>query len=391
MLAALTLMNRTWLLTILAISCILLATLKQYELSSLKPFFKAERTIKLARFAEAKKNLNLPDQELLELWESMLTGRSAPLNKWMKDQYRVLGLNHLFTPSGFHLSSILTPLARVLKGLRWQLIILLVVGLGLCWVPGMGALKRMVWIKAAQSLCGLKIGFVLALLVDCLFGSFQDGALSFTYSFLFLGIIYSGAKGAGLAMWFFLAQMILAHFQGNNISPLLMVISPLLNFAFALVMPLLLILAIPLCQWQLLTGLWFLSGLQKLVSLAAHFITFVPTLEINVMMLVLVFAMLWRKTKLALAGILFFSGSLNLDLQKNPSLGTYDFVPQGNFIRTISKNSEDVIYFSDGKCNRKLVRGLWWETCSPAKRSMRKKLMKLSYPSSRQQRSSLRG
>ena len=94
------LMNRRWLLIILGISCTLLALLKQFELASLKPFYKPERTIKIERFAEAKQRLSQGEQELLELWESMLTGRSAPLNKWMKSQYQQLGLNHLFTPSG---------------------------------------------------------------------------------------------------------------------------------------------------------------------------------------------------------------------------------------------------------------------------------------------------
>jgi hypothetical protein len=211
---------------------------------SLQSFYKGEKTIRLERFSKVKNQYDIKDQELLELWESMLTGRVAPVSKWMKDRYKNLGLSHLFTPSGFHLSAILSPLFKIFQNTKFHFITLCLITFGLFFIPGQGALKRMSLIKLNQKIYGSKLGFVIALVLDTLFGTFQSGALSFTYSFLFLGIIYSGLEGIGLIFWFFLAQIILAYFQGTDISPLLLVLSPVLNLGFGVAMPLLFILAI---------------------------------------------------------------------------------------------------------------------------------------------------
>lgn len=361
-------MKRTWLLGILAISFFLLATLRSYELSSLKPFMSSQRSIKLSNFAQAKKGLSTPELELLELWESMLTGRSAPVSRWMKDQYRALALSHLFTPSGFHLSAVIMPVGWLLKTQTMKLGFFGLLALLLYFIPGMAALKRMLWVKASQNMLGLKIGFVIAMLMDVLFGSFQTAALSFTYSFLFLGIIYSGLKGASLIIWLFLAQLIIAFFQGSFVSPLLLLLSPLLNFSFALAMPLLFVLSIPLWNWQLHTGLYLLKGLQSLIHLSSQVTAIVPCLEIHIGLLMLISLFLFRRFKYSLALLVLTSSSLNLDLQKEPSMGRHEFYPQGELKQIVQKPLEDVAYYRDGKCNRKLIRGLWWERCSPSRR-----------------------
>lgn len=386
-------MNRPWMISFLALSLLLLGLLKAQELSSCGLFIKAERPVKFKNFSEAKKGLKGEEEELLELWESMLTGRSAPLSKWMKEKYRLLGLNHLFTPSGFHLSAVLNPLTLLFKSSKSRLILLSVVGLFLLWIPGQFALKRMVLIKGGQQLLDLKKGFIIALLLDVLFGSFQHSPLSFSYSFLFLGIIYSGAKGAALIIWFFLAQMILAYFQGNHISPLLLILSPLLNLGFGLVMPLLFLLAIPLYSWQLSVGLLFLKGLQLLVDTSVWLISLFPAWEVHLGVLTLIALILFRKFRFALLVFSFLCGSLNLDLQREMRMGTYDFYPRGELRKIVHKENEDVAYYSDGKCRRKLIRGMWFENCSPLKirRSKKKRFKKLSYPSSEHRRSSLRG
>src|SRR5690606_13223199 len=116
------------------------------------------------------------DQDLLKLWESILTGRSAPLAKWMKERYQTLGLNHLFTPSGFHISAVLFPFMKLIKGHYYQLLMLLLLAGGVLFLPGMSALKRMLLIKINQKILGQHLGFAGALFLDVLFGSFQEGA-----------------------------------------------------------------------------------------------------------------------------------------------------------------------------------------------------------------------
>lgn len=244
-------------------------------------------------------------------------------------------------------------------------------------MTGQGALKRMALIKLNQQLLGQKTGFILALLLDILFGSFMDSPLSFVYSFLFLGIIYSGS--GWLFLWFFFAQSLIAYFSGELISPLIMLLSPLLNLAFAVSMPFLFLLAFPLWHWQLHAGLLILSGLQKLVSLSATLSHYVPSWEINLGVLVCFALFYFRHHKSLALALLVLTTSLNLDQQKNPTFGPYDYVPQGHIVKIVSNDVGEIVYWSDGKCKRELVRGVWWEKCSPKRRSTRRfRLKKLS-------------
>ena len=231
----------------------------------------------------------------------------------------------------------------------------------------------------------------MALLLDLLLGSFQSGALSFSYSFLFLGIIYSGARGVGLIFWFFIAQLILAYFQNVGISPLLLIFSPILSFCFGLAMPMLFLLAIPLWNWQLELGLMILKSLQAIVDVAASCLQYVPTWEIHIGVLMLIGLFVYRRWKILIALVLLLSNSLNLDHGRVPSMGSYEFIPRGEMVRVLVRGEDEVIYFTDGKCQRRLVRGFWWEKCSPRRRSMGRKIKKLSYPSSTRRKSSLRG
>lgn len=335
------------------------------------PYYQAQKTYKLSNFEKAKKWVNKEELDLLELWESMLTGRSAPVARWIKDQFQELGLNHLFTPSGFHLSAIMLPFMKLIKTKSWQLGFLLMLAALIFSLRGQGALKRMLLIKIDQNLFGQKVGFILALLMDMLFGSFNESPLSFCYSFLFLGIIYSGSPL--LFLWFFFGQCLIAYFTGDHISPLIMIISPLLNLAFAMCMPLLFLLAIPLYHWQMIIGLKILWCLQKLVEWSGSLTSLIPSWEINLSVLLCFLFFYLRKRKCFALCLLTLTWSLNPDLEKIPSFGSQDFVPQGKIIKIVPNVLGETVYWSDGKCKRELIRGIWWEKCSSKRRSTRKK------------------
>ena len=280
-------MNKLWLLCIFIISFSLMAILRSRELSSLASYYKSERVLKIHHFSKVKAGLRGSDIDLFELWESILTGRSAPLAKWIKDRYKILTLNHLFTPSGFHLSAVLLPFMKFFKVPSYQIIILILMGTGLSFISGMGALKRMILIKTNQKLFGIKTGFVFALILDMLFGTFQNSTLSFTYSFLFLGLIYSGQRGISLIFLLFGAQMMIAFFQDVHLSPLLIILSPLLNFCFGLAMPLLFLLAIPMWEWQVRIAIYILRILQTLVDVSAQIVVKFPLIEVTMVTLIL--------------------------------------------------------------------------------------------------------
>ena len=374
-------MHKKWLISIFAITCIILATVKTWHSQKLVPYYKYEKSLKLSNFEKAKSKVDKKDLELLKLWESTMSGRSGPLSKMMKERYKTLGLNHIFTPSGFHLSAVLLPFMKILKRSHLQLISLIIIGLCLSTIDGLGALKRMVLIKGHQKIFGLHLGFCLALLVDIFFGSFQNSTLSFTYSFMFLGIIYAGFDGLALIFWFFIGQVVLAYFQDANISFLLLVFSPILNLAFGAVMPFLFLLSIPLWDWQLKCGISILRYVQTLVDFCAIVQSKFPSIEINIITLLFFLFFITRRWNLCLIVLIFLSNSLNMYPYKAPSNPTADFVPMGLPIKTIYKEKNVTVYFSDGRCSLKLVGGFWWESCSPRRRSNSKKLKKLSYHS----------
>lgn len=384
-------MNKRWLLAILTASITVLCILKSHELRALKPYFKHECVPKLQSFQEARQKVKKRDLEYLKLWESILTGRSAPLSKMIKERYKTLGLNHLFTPSGFHLSAVLFPFMKVASS-KFQLWILILIGIGLLFTPGLIALKRMVVIKIHQKILGIHLGFLISLAVDILFGSFQENTLSFTYSFLFLGIIYSGLEGLGLIIWFFIGQILIAYFQNSDVSFLVLFLSPILNLGFSILMPILFCLSFPLWDWQLQFGIFLVKNLQGLVDHFSKITLLFPFIEIHIVSLLFITLFLFQRWKMALITLVFMSSSLNIDRTKTPGSSAYEFVPNGIFIKSVVKDDDATIYFKNGKCNLKLIRGFWWQNCSPLKRSNRiKQTKKLSYLSLNTQTSFLRG
>lgn len=373
-------MNRTWPLVILTLSFIVLALLKVNERRLLTPFYRSEKILKLQNFHKARNYVAKQDQELLELWESILTGRSAPVSKIIKDNYKSLGLSHIFTPSGFHLSAVLFPFMKLLKTSKLQLMALMIIGIGLTLLPGFSALKRMVMIKGSQKIWGLQAGFISALIIDILFGTFQENTLSFTYSFLFLGIIYAGFEGLLLVLMFYLGQMMIAYFQGNDISLLLLLFSPFLNLVFTAVMPVLFLLSFPLWEWQVHTGIFLLKSVQTVVDICAEIVLHFPTMEITLLTLVMFIFLLKGRWKLFLLGVFIFTGTLNPDTARHPGMPRLELVPKGRPVKTIYSEKFVNVYFSDGKCRMKLVRGYWYENCSPLRRSSQiRSIKKLSY------------
>ncbi len=361
-------MNRPWIISVLVISLVLLLILKTHEKRALVPYFKGGKTFELSHFREAKKLVSPQELSLLELWESMLTGRVAPLDRWLRQEYRTLALAHIFTPSGFHLSALLWPVMLFLKKRKQKIGLLSFITCGLIFVPGQSALKRMTLVKLGQQFLGLKTGFLFAFFLDILWGSFSDSPVGFTYSFLFLGIIYSGIKGISVFIWFFVAQILIAFIQGSLISPLLLFISPIINFVLALFLPFLFLFAWPLWHWQLISGLWILKIVQAMVSFFYELVMNFPLLEVNVALIFLIFCLIFRRGREAIVMCLFITADLNPDHSKLRLVGSFEWQPRGRITKVVG----DKIYRTDGICKRELIRGMWWENCSPRRRSSRK-------------------
>ena len=111
---------------------------------------------------------------------------------------RVLHIHHLFTPSGLHLASLLWFFSLFsLKRVALLLFLPFVI-----FADGFFAFKRVYFIRAVSELLQMKGVFIksrhvffFVFAVEFIFRA-QLNPLSFTYSFLFLGIIYSLAKSS---------------------------------------------------------------------------------------------------------------------------------------------------------------------------------------------------
>jgi hypothetical protein len=363
-------MRQYWLMVFFFLIYCFLGLIKTHSSLQLHPLIKTYPPLKLGQFSHIK-NLNQQDKDLLELWESFLTGRVRPVSNLMQEQYATLGLKHLFTPSGFHLSAVFRPLQLLIKSPRVLLGLLTILWLGLTFLSGQFALKRMVMVKWFQAHFSTKVGFLLAIGIDFLFGGFQNGSLSFCYSVLFLSIVYSGLKGPALFIWFFFGQILIAYFQEQQLSILILILSPLLSLALGLVLPLLFLLALPLWEWQMNIGLLILKIYQTLICFAAQLAGSLPLIEVHFGIIVLITLLLFRKKSGYLVLLVLCNSLGSIDGPIRP-LGTNEFRPKGSALKINHKGQRDYIVYEDGHCRRELRQGVWLEKCSPRRRSIKK-------------------
>lgn len=345
----------------------------------LEQYYKAHKIIKIPTFETKKRSLNQEDLEILELWESFLTGRSGPVSKWIKEDYKNLGLNHVFSPSGFHLSAVIIPLTFLIPFRNFQLVLFSLLAIGFQFLPGQWALKRILTMKIGQHFFGMKTGLVIAMLVDIFTGPLDQSPLSFFFSYLFLSFLI--LKKKPINIYFFFAQMLIFYFISDPISPLLILISPILNFLLNLAFPLLCILAIPMGDWSFETGMMLMKTLQFCVQLASKLTSSFPLLEINFGLIIACLFAYRAHKKMIYVCLLFMSQTLNSSANEIIKISSYDYIPQGRIIRKSDSGKMIKIYFKDGFCKQVLSHGVWWEKCSPKKRSTRKKrIKKLSFP-----------
>jgi hypothetical protein len=183
-----------------------------------------------------------------------ITGHEPYRQNELKQSLRNLGLIHLLTPSGLHLSSLFILIKK------WR--ILYPICLFSLFLPGLYSLKRVAIIKTFRSFLPLKVSFILSFCIDLLFGNFINSPISFSLSFLFLGIIIFIRKN--LWLHFFIGQMIVSLFFEQSISILALFISPLLTFIFSCAFPWLLMsyftsFGLGFSAWFIKKFLWIVS------------------------------------------------------------------------------------------------------------------------------------
>jgi len=170
------------------------------------------------------------------LWKALVTGDDSQFPRLEKRVYYHLGLGHLFTPSGVHLSY-LSPLFKLFRYSGWLLVILALLG---ATHPDLLALSRVAWIKSLSKLSHLPSVFIIVLMLEGILNSWERSYLSWVCSWLFLGLSWFTPYYWRIP-WFTLAQILLCWVLMQPFSTLAPVCNLLVSLPLVFLFPAVLI------------------------------------------------------------------------------------------------------------------------------------------------------
>jgi competence protein ComEC len=191
------------------------------------------------------------NDELANLAFATATGIKRGLKKNTKLAHQRLHLVHLFTPSGLHFSTLFMlfwPFFRrwkKTKNTRW-LIPLFALALAPQLLTGFWAMKRIGLLKFTFLILKLKekhispFGiFLMVFALDFSWGTYSASPLSFSLSFLFLGLIFSSLGEGKLVfvLHLLLGQLVAGFFFGQPLFLLGFILGILMTGLFTLIYP----------------------------------------------------------------------------------------------------------------------------------------------------------
>lgn len=277
------------------------------------------------KWAKAHCYRQFQNKDLAELTLSYFLGGQRKLSPALKEAHRVLGLSHLFSPSGLHLSSVLFlffPLGLMGKGSKKiQSFLKFSFLSAIFFLPKFYALKRMALFKLANisfAKLGINLSyfsiFLLIFFLDFTFGTFRYSPMGFLLSYLFLGVILSTQETPLIvrAWHLWLAQILVSIWLVQDYF--------LLSFFFNVVLTALFTLAYPILCLLLLassnsTAVGLLEAMLKLylelILKCAQWAKASPHLSpsLSLYVCVLIFLSLrrgWARTVYALAALYFY-------------------------------------------------------------------------------------
>ena len=162
-----------------------------------------------------KQQKTIPQVSTNSLINAYFTGRKNELPKKVKSVHKTLNLQHLMTPSGLHLASLLFVLSLVVKSPRIIFFALILLGVILFPFSGLDSLKRMILFGVLRKNpllpFSLKGSFLATFLLCFASGQYFSNPLSFCLSFVFIGaLIYSPNKFLTF-IFLLIIQALLSH------------------------------------------------------------------------------------------------------------------------------------------------------------------------------------
>jgi hypothetical protein len=323
---------------------IFLTALGFFAIQEAKPrFFHWENPPKLKGYLPGLPPTDSPGRRM---WNALVTGERKILREQENELYLRLGITHIFTPSGMHLTTLTLFMS---KGRVFKILSALLASLlgAISLFPAMG---RVLWLKIIP--CSFAPFCIIMLLEGILF-SWQHHNLSWICSWLFLGFCYF-SPSSHRALWFSLGQMLLCHifFQQWSLLGILMnvLMVTLLQIIFPVVLTLSLLPKLP--QEQVISLLDHLYQFLVLIdSIHRYLSSFIP--HLGHLLLLLLWILLVGRARLLVLPVLLLTLSAPLNQQKRSAYS------QGKWEGVASEKV---------KCRFKWRNQRWEEGCRPQKR-----------------------
>jgi len=253
----------------------------------------------------------------IQLEQTLLNGITLGdkdfFNFFRKDAlaYRQLGLAHILTPSGLHFSCLMRLakffISPLLQWLQLPLSFLYIFGLfATGFFPNCMGLQRAALLKNFFSLVAIEKryafwGFLVVFFLEYIFGSYSLSPLSFCFSFVFWGVIFSFQTSAQVLKGFIFSQFFLAFEMGRGIYPLAPVANIFLTSIITPFLPFLFLSKLLFLKMVQMPALFFLKYFNHLVQFVFSLIHFVPKFSLSFFLLLVLFFLLFHKRGLACA------------------------------------------------------------------------------------------
>lgn len=231
---------------------------------------------------QAKVLHHFESRKVARIYNAISTGNKQGISQGIVKRFKKMGLYHLFTPSGIHLSSLLLLFSPLFSAVRrkafiYSLLIDFTLLGTVCLLPEMHSLKRIALfgfllrnMRFKSHRLPLFGCFIATFALAALFGSYQASPLSYIYSFLFLGIICSaeGLPKYAIPLGLFAAQLIVSYHQLSPIYWSNIILSPVLTALFSLIFPFLFLgnfisSSWPIMESLLLSFLWLVKTAEQ--------------------------------------------------------------------------------------------------------------------------------
>lgn len=296
-------------------------------------------------------------------------GNKLGLSRKVIKAHREMNLLHLMTPSGLHLSSLLLLIGLcskisqrffkkkifLLEDKRYSLFLLAFLTYPL---DGIDSFKRMILFALLRLFpyfrVSQKSAFFLTFLICAGMGQLENNPLSFSFSFLFLGILLFSQNKLFLFINLLLAQAFISEWMENPFSPttaiiglILSSLSPILFIGF---LPELIFPDLPFSSWWLS----FLENIHTALRLPFPFI-FLSSIPI------FYFALRRKPLRLAICLVFLLTPQV---LTPNRSGASFPSPPPRGFKKKETRKNKMILtYENKMRCHVKILGDEWRSYC----------------------------